>query len=287
MNEHQDYIGVVDASGAGATVWWTLSGSIDLDRLRAAWVAEGQDEKELPVPPSPAAALRAAMMEHKARNRIVRPLDGGWAIKDEHMLEDKSDLDYSPAVVKAKVTIAGTLSMDGDWTLRREIQESYDALLWEIDPARVSSWLSSYVGELGGIALRGTGGIYYLPPWALAKWERLVRVLASAGARHILYDMPTMKSAGAVRAIIDGLTADLQTALDLLDKEMSSGLGEKALETRRIRVEEMQVKLERYETLLGSKLEDIRARIGSAQAAVSAAILAGDSTLAALADVDM
>jgi len=287
MNEHKDYIGVVDAAtGAGASIWWTLSGNIDLDKLRAAWLAEGLDEKELPVPPSPPAALRAAMMEHKAKNRIVRPLDGGWVIKDETVLEDRSDLDYSPAVVKAKVTIAGTLSMDGDWQLRQEIQESYNALLWEIDPTRISSWLSGFVSELGGVALRGTGGIYYLPPWALPRWSRIVRALGES-SKHIMYDMPTMKSSGAIKAIIDGLSADLQTALDQLDKEMGSGLGEKALQTRRVRVEEMQAKLERYETLLGSKLEDIRARIGSAQAAVSAAILAGDSTLAALADVDM
>lgn len=264
---------------AGAIVWWRLSGSTDGYALRKAWDEAGLPEELVPELPSAEKALRRAVMEQRERRRLVRPLEGtkGWAIVDESATGE--DLDYSIAIRvtvnkigHADVEPAGATGAD-------EIKVAYNRHLEQLAQTDISTWLVGLAARVRAVALRDTGGVYFIPREQLALW-RLMAGALSAASDHRVFEVPALKSDEAVEAVLDAVAREAEAAAQVMEEELEKeSLGERALRTRTERCGAIEEKLQTYEKLLGTSLDALHDRLESLRAnlAVAAlAVMAGD-----------
>jgi hypothetical protein len=286
------YVALTDGSidTAGAVVWWRLAGGLDLEKLKAAWTAAELPERWLPEAPSPEVALRRAVGELRGSRQLVRPLEGtkGWAVIKESATGD--DLDYSKALVVAKLNKVGKatigagpggLDPQGDSLpdivrMIGEVTAAFTRCENEYPSGAVSGWLCDIVSLLGAVSLRDTGGVYFVPRDSLDQWNKVAEALRVTSA-HVVLGMPALRTSDAVDAILDALTQEMNTETTRLDDDVAGGkLGKRALNTRLMQINSLGAKLGRYETLLGARLDDIRTKLSQCEVAVTGAILAID-----------
>ncbi len=280
---------------AGAIVWWRLSGRVDYEALKTAWLAEGLDEKEMPTACSPATALRRAANTLREARRLVRPLGrgNGFAIVKERVVGPASgDAEPAPELeydVLCKVTLdaVGRVKVEGvsayDDTsefierMRREVSVAYDAALGQLETEDFSNWLVRLMPRLDALGLRDTGGVYFIPPSHSGKLASVARVLGAV-TNHSINRVPAMRSDEAVSAILDALTAEATAEAEAMEKELDDAkLGAKGYQNRITACDAVESKVARYEALLGCKLDEIRERLETLRANLSVAVLKADA----------
>ncbi len=269
------YTAVLDGDQtAGAIVWWRLSGGLDLETLEAAWRAEGLEEDLLPASPSPLAALRRAVNELRAPARLIRPIkdQAGFAVLDEY--QTGGDFDYKKRLA-VRVTDLGSLR----WDYVREQEEAdlvaaaFNKNLITLTQGDASNWLSSLMEDVRAVALRDTGGIYFVPRFSSSRWERMLCAVRSA-SKHVVSCVPALKTEEAQTAFLDALSQEAERHVEAMQRELGdNSLGKRALESRITRTEDVEAKLSAYEGLLGGKLDTLRDRINSLRAQLTSAVL--------------
>lgn len=276
-----DFVMVQDADedAAGATVWWRLRGDCDRLALLDALETRGLSAYG-PAAHSPEIALRRAVAVLRGRRRLVRPLKkGSWAIIEETLQPSGEELKHwtGPTVHLDKIgrAVVKNSTVEEAQAVKDAYEYHFDALTTE----DVSLWLITQAWRLGAIALRDSGGIYYLPPQAMREWRQITDALAEVTNRHAVYKVPTVRmTKDGARAILDSLLADIETSVADIRKEVLSGeLGVRALETRASRAVDLLNKTEQYESLLGTRLETARTMFETLQSEVVAAKLAAEA----------
>ncbi|KKN38749.1 hypothetical protein LCGC14_0750120, partial [marine sediment metagenome] len=259
---------------AGCIVWWRLSGSTDGYALRQAWEDAGLPEDLVPELPSAEKALRRAVIEQRERRRLVRPLEGtkGWAVVDEAASGD--DLDYS---VRLKVTLnkIGHVSIEPEGAVGSdEIKAAYQRHLAQLAQTDISTWLVRLAARVRAVALRDTGGVYFIPREQVAQWRRMAGALGAASASRV-FEVPALKSDEAIEAVLDAVAREAETAAEVMEEELAKeNLGERALRTRTERCGAIEEKLSTYEKLLGTSLDALHDRLEVLQAGLATAALA-------------
>lgn len=293
-------LAVLDGAGtpaAGAIIWWRLQGGVELERLRAAWEAEGLETAWLPSAPGPSVALTRAVNELRDTHRLVRslPKGAGHVVKLERARKDVDgnvvDLDYDTDM-RVALDKVGRVQVTPAWhDDAAKVTELFDRYQRELVQADVSPWLCRLVDKLSAVALRDTGGIYFVPRFELPTWERIVRALRAATA-HTVSNVPAMRSEEAVRAIADAVSVEAEAEFESIMRQLEDGeLGERAIENRVELTRRIEGKVLRYEELLGEKLEKLHARAEELRASLSVAAIkvdqarAADARPAALASV--
>lgn len=235
---------------AGAIVWWRLAGGLPLVALAAAWTAEGLDAKELPTVPAPGAALRRACMDLATATRIAKPLPGraGWGVYDR-----SGDGDAYTITVKATLRADDSVSYDPAWHVDAgRIEAAYQAHSQTVNAQDVSLWITRLVYTCDGAALRDTGGVYYVPPHGIDRWERIVRALRACGSTHAIHYAPAMRSGDAIAGFLDAIAHEAEVEAGQMEAEITGGkLGERALASRLVRIGEIEAKIGRYASALG------------------------------------
>ncbi len=270
---------------AGNIVWWRLSGNVDLPTLSDAWHFAGLDRALLPSPPSFAVALRRALVEVSDARTLVRPSPkGGWALVWE-MPDVTGELRHETAFV-VSLDKVGRLSFD-----RREehetavaIREHFVRFQQELTPADISPWLCRFMEKISSVALRDTGGVYFVPRFATETLLRATKAL-STSTSHQVFRVPALRSEEAVAAITDALTQETTDAMDAIQRNLDTnaahpemrGLGKRALNHRISLTEEMEKKLTAYEYVLGAKQAELHARLNELRAKISVAIINADA----------
>lgn len=268
--------------GAGALLWWSLSGSIEYSRLRLAWLAEGLPEADCPAAPTPALALRLAVHANAHGQYLARRFDGGWVIAREHIEKDSSgDRQWSAAaVVRVRLSDPqGTdLTVDGDQDLGAVVRAHYHAALVDWPATSVSTWLPTYVqARCDGLTMRETGGIYYVPPPAVPELQRVRRVLESVSG-HRLTLIQALRTEEAVDAILGSLAADTESAIEAA---LEGADTPRKAKNRRDLVAALRARLERYEDLLGAKHAEIGEKLDAADRALTLIAFADSAAAAA------
>jgi hypothetical protein len=256
---------------AGVIVWWRLSGDASLEELTAEWEAAGLPAEELPSATGPAAALTRALGEHRGKRSLVRPLDAddGKALVEERA--NGEDLTYDVAL-RAKVDGLGRLVIDPpDHAYAKRLRAAYELHLARV--ADVGGWLVRRVRALDGVALRDTGGIYYLPPSSVPTWEKIATCLHLSSG-HRVNGVPAMRTDDAVASILDALTVEATAAAEEMEAELREGLTPKKADHRVVRCAEVEAKVARYEALLGSKTDALVERLENLRASLAAVALA-------------
>jgi len=286
--------GGFDGVRAGAVVYWSLRGSLDVSALTQVW-----EDAELPPeillhPPSPDAALSRAVRTLASPRTLVRPLEGrkGYALVHERAKGD--DLEHVVGL-SVRLDAVGRLQFlchkHGNWlSLGRDtfgdtaalkqaqaVQAAYDQALGEAAPEDVGGWLVRIALKyLDGVGLRDAGGFYYIPPAHVASWESVKRAVRAVSS-HKLQQIDAMRSEDVVDAVLDAVDEEAQVFVEKTFSELADEMGVRALRTRVKRAEQVEAKVRRYEGLLGMRLEKLRERVGECQAAVAAAILRAEA----------
>lgn len=259
---------------AGAMTFWRLAGTVAYTRLVEAWEAHGLDPKLLPALPTPATALHRAMEERREQRRLVRPLpkQGGWALVGERVGSTKP-LDYE---------VETTVRLNDDDALVIEPEGSADAPLVMAAYTRhlntlslgdVGAWLATRAYTLKAIALRDTGGIYFIPRPSVDTWTEMYHALQDASA-CVVHAIPALQTGEAVAAVLDAVAIETKKAANEMEEEIKK-LKSRGLQARMERCEAVEAKVEFYEDLLGAKAAELHERLKDLKASIAGAILHG------------
>lgn len=273
---HGDLIAVPElASGdVGRVAWWRTKGETRLPELEKAWRARDLDPGQLPIPTTPATALTRAVNQLAGTRRLSRPLgDGkGRALVIETAAGD--DLEYG-VTLRAKLDGLGRVIIDPPHhPLAVALREQYDHHLDVLPAATIGGWLVDMVARHDGVRLRDTGGVYFIPSYRMRDWLRMVDAIHE-GTAHKMLGVPAMRAEDAVDSLLDALEQEAQDEVTGMLTELSEEeLGWRAIENREGKCVAMARKVQRYERLLGRKLDTLRTKIEELHGVLTAAKLA-------------
>jgi len=286
-SESGSLIAVKDHESAGAITYWRLSGPVALDVLRRAWLNEGLDEELLPAAPEPEIALRRAVNAQAGRRRLVRPLSrrGAWVIQDEDIVESngRQTARHTDVCVIRWTDAPGQPfsieSADAPFGVYTQVHDAviaeYQSALGQLDQHDVSAWLVERASALDATGLRDTGGIYFVPQPGVATWRKMIAALTVAtGDTHKVFRIAALRDQDAVAAILDAITQEASQEIVKFQEVINSGeVGARGLRARGKDCENVLAKVERYENLVGSRLDGLRANIEAMQASIAAAVM--------------
>lgn len=263
---------------AGSVTWWRLQGSVNYDRLIAVWARHGFPEADLPPPPSDAAALRRTLEAFRGPQTLVRAVPtGGFAVVDEEYNEADEVLEYETrfTVWIDYESSSMTFDREVDDDVANSVIESFERLRRELQATDLSAWMVRRAKALSAIALRDTGGIYFVPEPSAEAWSVFADVVAEVSASRV-YELPALKTERAVEALMDAVLAEaseeaakLEEAIDALDAAPSA----RAVKAKAAKCEAIATKLELYEDLLGRRVGDVGERLARLEARIVEASL--------------
>lgn len=274
---------------AGAIAWWRLTGTVDHDKLIAAWTEAGLDPEHLPLPPTPEQGIRRALKEQEERRVMARPLaaKGSYALVVEKLVGDggSGELEYETAF-RVKVDMVGKITFDPDGhdagnlvlaAKQEEIRAAYTKHVSALSAGDISSWLVDLAYRVKAVSLRDTGGIYFVPSPALVQWHTIMGVIREVSG-HQMFEVPALKSDEAVDAILDAVSTEAHEEIAKLEAALASDtMGARGLSNRSDRAKTMLDKLKSYEALLGKGTATINTRLEELQVELAtAALAAGD-----------
>jgi hypothetical protein len=284
MSEKNRYMAVPElaAQGAGAIVYWRLSSKpVDFEALKTSWREAGLPDSLLLSTPEPETALRRAVSEQRGARRLVRSVKGAHVIVDEtahsKTVERPSDVDYS-AQATVKLDKVGRVQVEPyNYKLHAEVKAAYEKSLGEITDSDFSGWFSTkLIAYVQGVTLRPGGGTYFVPRSMIETWNRIIAVVRDV-SEHRIFSIPAMESSEAVAAVLDAIEQEAAAEVESMEKDLAAGtLGGRALETRVGRTEFVERKVERYEELLGVRLDAMRQRIHELRAQLTVAARKSD-----------
>lgn len=270
MTRNQVDPGVVTVSevpegvACGELVFWKLAGEVDALQLGIAWVVSGLSPSLLLRAPSPKVALTRALAEWKGRRRLVRPLDGGgYALVDER--DTAGTLEWHTRChvnLDAQGKIVVSANSNGTSEVP-ELREAHERFQGTLDHSDVSAWLCKLLEHCDAVALREGGGVYFVPAHRAALWDLMVGAVRKVSA-HVVYNLPALRTAGAVEAIMDAMAAEVSRVVGQIQEDLADGdLGERAKQTRQRAAGDLERKLGEFEQLLGTRAQVLHDQIES------------------------
>jgi hypothetical protein len=282
---------------AGAIVWWRLSGNISHAALLAAWEGGAADKHGrtlsnawLPGEPSARAALRRAVQSVTGPRRLARPLPAGagWALVEERPSKDNEKVLEHEVVLTCAIDSAcamrGFAKRPDAVPLGGEIRAEYERARTALDAGDIGSWLSDLVrSRLHAVALRDSGGIYFVPRSYVERYAQVRDVLRTCSA-HVLHEVPALRTEEAVAAILSALEDEAKAAVDDMVERIGrtgdEALGKRGLASQVARLDRLRDKVAGYEALLGARVEGLREHLVELTATTTAAVLAADQEAA-------
>lgn len=276
----------VEGQTTGAVTYWHLSGAADAATLRAAWVAAGLNEALLPGSPSPHVALsRAVKAQGNKKRECYRHPEGGWVLVDVRHVRDmdgKLTINFALGLrvrlgsdVDGKPTLVANKPKDFDpveaANLMISIRAAYDRAQAEIASVDISTWLVYLASQvLKGVALRETGGLYFIPRAKVAVLKQVQEALRVATS-NVVYLIPAMHSEDAMTAIIDAIRRESQELISTIESEIAAGtFGPRGIKGRIHEIDATKEKLASYGEFLGKKFTSIQASLDVLKVKVSA-----------------
>jgi hypothetical protein len=280
MKTKEQFVIVDTVQTAGCVSYFRVASDTDLTTLAAAWTKVGLDAALLPKPPKDEVALGRAVNAQAEKRRLVRPLErrGAWAVVEE-TVQPGATPTYRTLVTVKSVNGNPQVSMaDGtalEWAqIDTAVRAAYAHHRNMLAHGDVSAWLIDLAYTQSAVSLRESGGVYFIPRPAVDFWMKVVSAVDAAGSS--VFTIPAMRTAEAVAAITDAITAEATAMAQTVEDELmltgDEALGKRALNTRVETAMELLKKLSTYEELIGQQLE-IRKRVELLSANVTAAAL--------------
>jgi hypothetical protein len=272
-------------SFVGRIVWWRLDGLVHYETLSESWEDAGLDMGLLPARPSKERALQRTLLTWAGRRRIVRPLGHevrGYALVRE--TADKSELAHRalcrawfeprPNSEDELVVVSEESHFD------RVIRNEYWKRIGELDTRAISVWLGKLILKTDAVTLSPKKGFYFVPREQIATWDSYVAALADS-SDHKVYGIPAVRAEDAVESIVDAITHETSVTLHEINEELEDELEPlkpRAMRTRIAALERSLAKLGRYEDLLGTKFDTVKAQVDELAAELAATYLVATGT---------
>lgn len=258
----------------GDVVWWTLEDvEVDAPAFRADWIAKG-----LPAglirDPSLVSALRRSAKE-VIRNGLLSKTDdeellfrrvnrkGGKSIfaivREKHGAQKN---DYSHVVQIAIDEDTGQLfSDDPASAVVQAVSATYSRLAGKILAGTVRSLIINTIRHYGGVSMRDSGGVYWVPARFSGEVRALRTVVHALG--HSTFDiLPIHDSvegnktlAATARNSLGSQLADLKAEMDKWTAAGKARVG--TLDARLIEYAEIAERARMYADILSTEVEDI------------------------------
>ena len=275
-----------DLNEAGAIVWWTLSGSVDLIDIVEVLDSVGLPETWAPTAPRiETVAQRAATAAATSRRQLVRPLSkrSAWEFVTETVVGEgeASRLKYT-ANVRISVGEDGLRLQPvtpEDTDLAAQIGANMEIHRGLLNCTDMSNWLTGLLANhLQSVGLRDRGGFYFVPAGeSLDNWRKICEVVRSVSG-HKMYSMPAMTSDDAIEAILGALQQEADQAMEKLETYLQNeNLSTRALNVWDRSMTALQSKVATYANLLGLNLESMTQRAETLLGGVTAARMIRDT----------
>lgn len=249
----------------GAIVFWSLGDYFYRRLIQEGWDALGF-AKYVPQPRPHTASLKDALGQIVGtRQRLIRPLKNrdGFSVTEEIAGEYANSYEH---YVSAKITskpdeerVRISFEPFREYEAEKVIQQ-FNKFSGYVTNNQVSAALVNLMQHLSATTLRPAGGLYWCPDFSLDHLAKVARVVEESivGGKAAVYVVRNVMDADAIRAVRDAIIAEIQANIERLDNEVLSGdLGERALENRKVEVNELRLKVKEYEHILGQGLGDL------------------------------
>jgi hypothetical protein len=244
----------MNISISGAITYWSVSSSTSRDMLVAGLNAAGLSKYE-PALMSVQNAVKAALTDLYAQPKtLIRPDRGGFSVVDE--AEGLFGLHHSTrvwvAIQNGKPVVNPPEYPDADRILQ---SVAYQQDL--VPVVQLTAMLTSIVKSLGGLSLRESGGLYWLPKPSLSKWAEVQQILRNAGPNRVAV-IQTMVDEESVAAVVEAITTEIEAEVGQMQSELASGLSDRAAKHRASQLNGLVDRLRTYESSLGITLDKLR-----------------------------
>lgn len=262
---------------AGAVTYWTLAEFSDAQKLSEGLEAIGLGPYA-PIRPTPLVAVKRALTETFTKRRhLIRPLDNDkYAVVSEEK-RGPNDLDYE-VIFRVHADRTDNLSFDKpDHPAVPAFEEAYHRQRKQVPAGAVGSALAAIAHILGGVRLRESGGVFWIPSGeALDKWEAVAGVITSAAneGRAVVYRLRTAIDDSTVEAVSDAITRDVEDSIEDIRKKLKDQERYSSFEKRKSEAVALDARVARYESILGKTLDALRKQAKDAENEASLAALA-------------
>ncbi len=271
---------------SGRVVSWRLDRStVDHQRMVDAWVAAGLPRSLVPATPEPETALRRAMSELRKPHLLIKLHQGVYVLSDERVRKEgvdyASDVSYTPHTT-VRLTKVGSIKVDPHQDdIFRKVNDAYLASLGELASTDFTAWLAKVlVPYCGGVSLRGGGGFYFIPRANVPTWMQIRNAIKAASA-HKIYAIPAMQSDECVEQVLDAIEAEAASEATALEEKLfpdeagkaPPDLGIRALASLGDTAKAIEGKVQRYESMLGTKLTSFAEKLAAIRQALTVATL--------------
>jgi hypothetical protein len=262
---------------AGGLTYWSLGQQTDPAILQNGLTQLGLPDYA-PKTRSWLMSLKAALAEQFAKpEELIRPLRhkhrNGYTVVVESKGVDENT--YS-RTVNASVDKEGAVSVTAGEADRYELQRLTNHFRRVLPSSSVSDTLRDIVhGQLGGISMKSTGGIYFIPEVNLGRWADVIMVVEAAAVKPTSNDLsvvPLELNEMTLRDIQRAITREMESAADRLRQDIvDNDLGDQALLNRAVRASQLRDRIRQYEGILGRTLEVCHEHLDTAVQAFSVA----------------
>ena len=284
-----------DVDGAGAVVFWSLSGPTNYEVFIDQLIAHGIPESVHPEPPTPAEAMRSAEKDcrkYLPAGFFTRKLDKhvyGVVREDRDSDDAKTGTETYEPVLKIGVAVTPVEDDNGKiidhrikfWSKYRrrdsaqdelggyvsELVDRFRAARGELALHHMDWWTRRHCHV---VALGERGKPYYVAPDRMASYTALSQAIAASGA-HTFNSIPAMRSEDAINSVMAAclreVTKKCEAVYVALENE-DKPLGARALRTKQSELDKLIEKMSSFESLLGPKLEQLREDIEECRATV-------------------
>jgi len=266
----------VQASVSGGVIFWKC-GPTQRELLNSRLVGLGLGGFK-PPEKTDEAAVQAALKDHcDVANRVVRRLGRDKIVQRRRTRKDG----FEVVDVKRSKHGANTYTLDfavycngngptllEGWTDIEQIRAWFAQHKGTLSGAAVGQALVKLMAYFGGVALRPSGGIYWLPPNAMNQWMAVAQAVeesATDDSENQVYRLTTTMDEEAIRAVRDAITEEINAASEAMLEEVVGGLGEEALKRRKEVAAGLHRKVTQYEGLLSATLDDLHGSVAKVE----------------------
>lgn len=246
---------ITNISISGAITYWSVSSSTSREALEEGLTTAGLD-RWVPSRLSIQNAIKAALTDLYAQPKtLIRPDRGGFSVVDE--TQGLFGLDHATriwvAVQNNKTPVVSPVDHEDTSRILSAIAAQQDL----VPVAQLTSMLTGIVKSLGGLSLRESGGLYWLPSPSLSKWGEVQKIMRAAGPNRVAM-IQTMVDEESVAAVVDAITAEIESECAQMQAELASGLSDRAAKHRAAHLNGLVDRLRTYEASLGITLDKLR-----------------------------
>jgi len=287
-------------SHIGDAVFWTVrENRIDPSELRNAFQETDLPKNVIPKDPTPEIAFRRAIdkakLKHAQRgfNRsqdrsedyLLRKISETheaivWAVvKESCVLDDTATerrnsktLEYETLDKITLDRVTGRVTCINEHAMSEVVAGNYEDELFSFNSSDLRTILLKLMDTFSGIAIRPTGGIYFVPSTNAEKLKALQGVLENLSPGSSLGIINLYGTEDSEAALRQAAMEDLETSVNRLSEELEGfddSTRDSTIEKRLKKAGELRKRVDMYVTLLDISRENLECGLGEVEKSLS------------------